>query len=470
MDAGRSKILFSRRDILRAAVSAAGLLAIGLPFDAASADSPGDSECGLRDAPWLAARIAEDFERYRPGWPALRTRRLAQLDKRRAELLESQQRGYTCPIADQIYLEARWLATSTTDDVRIVERIRSFDEAFRLQQNLYNPPALQQADDGSWAPYVDEPFQKLDISLDYINRIVGAGNPTLVHCDGGDHQPVFRRPMAFLRHWADPAGMIEELRDCQSSQIHRTGLWNRQKYASLLGSLSQLILKPTIATWLRDEAGDTTFTPHHRAMLLAFLDDVQDRCTGCWRDGYRFHDGSLHQAYDLSNLYHVVQYRREGIRLWNEIAGGLLAVREFQYPQGPLGPGGLADDHNDYDVFRIARRCLEDADPPLTAVRRTQLQIYIRNIAIGAVRRIAGNFPADGGATYSSSVEADCYRVKLLDDIGFWRGRSLYLENVEMESRERLAKVMLDRLVAYGDPSPMPVLAIATLRDRLGLC
>jgi hypothetical protein len=29
---------------------------------------------------------------------------------------------------------------------------------------------------------------------------------------------------------------------------------------------------------------------------------------------------------------------------------------------------------------------------------------------------------------------------------------------------------MLQRLIAYDDPSPMPVLAIATLRDRLGIC
>ena len=469
----------SRRDFLKSVCGGAGLLAAGLPLafsHAAFAASPGDASglpadgCSLRDATWLGQRIDEEFERYRPGWGPIRARRLAQLDGLLATLMERQQRGFSCPIADQIYAEARWLAISTTDDVRIAERIAAFEDAIRLQREIYNPPALQQAEDGSWAPYVDEPFHKLDISIDYINRIVGAGNPVLTRCDGGDHLPSLTRPLVFLRHWADPAAMIQELRDCQSSQIHRTGLWNRQKYASLLASLSQLMFKPGIAAWLREEANDTTFTPRHKAMLGDFLDEIQDSCTGCWRDGYRFHDGSTCQAYDLSNLYHVVQYRETGIRRWNEIADGLLAVREFQYPQGPLGPGRQADDHNDYDVFRIARRCLYDAEPPLTADRRSQLESYIRNIAIGAVRRVAGNFPASGEADYVSSVEAECYRVRLLDEVGYWSGRSAFLTSAEMEERRRLASVMLQRLVAYADRSPMPVLAIATLRDRLGLC
>jgi len=468
----------SRRAFLRT-VGGGGLLAAGLPtgvFDLAFAASPGNAgslrpdSCSLRDAPWLADRINKEFERYRPGWSPIRSRRLAQLDTLLATLLERQQHGFSCPIADQIYVEARWLASSTTDDVRIGERIAAFEKAIRLQREIYDPPALQQAEDGSWAPYVDEPFHKLDISIDYIHRIVGAANPVLTRCDGGNRLPALTRPLVFLRHWADPAAMIDELRDCQSSQIHRTGVWNRQKYASLLSSLAQLMLKSRIETWLREEANDTTFTARHKAMFVDFLDEMQDPCTGCWRDGYRFYDGSTHQAYDLSNLYHVVQYRHTGIRRWNEIADGLLAVREFQYPQGPLGPGRQADDHNDYDVFRIARRCLDDADPSLTAERRAQLQSYIRNIAIGAVRRIAGNFPASGSQDFVSSVEADCYRVRLLDDIGYWTGRSPFLGSAEMGERRRLADIMLQRLIAYSDPSPMPVLAIATLRDRLGLC
>ncbi len=470
MAAVRAKTGLSRRGFLEMAAASAGLFAAGLPPDRAVASSSGDGGCVLRDAPWLAERIAEEFERFRPGWPATRAQRLAQLDERRMALLDRQQRGFTCPIADQIYVEARWLATSTTDDAKIALHIQAFDDAFRLQRDLYNPPALQQAEDGSWAPFVDEPFHKLDISVDYINRIAAADNPVLTRCDGQEHLPVLERPLAFLRHWADPAAMIEELRDSQSSEIHRTGLWNRQKYASLLSSLTQLVFKPRIVAWLREEAGDRTFSPRHAGMLVDFLDEVQDRCTGCWRDGYRFHDGSTHQAYDLSNLYHVIQYRREGVRLWNEIADGLLAVREFEYPQGPLGPAGQADDHNDYDVFRIARRCLEEADPPLTAERRMQLYAYVRDIAIGAVRRIAGNFPATGSPGYVSGVEADCYRVRLLDDIGYWSGRSTFLQRAEMEDRARLANIMLQRLNAYGDPSPMPVLAAATLRDRLGLC
>ena len=428
-------------------------------------------ECGLRDAPWLNARIADEFERFRPGWAGLRAAYLARCDTMRGELIDRQQQGFTCPIADQIYAEARWLAGATTDQRRILARFADFDEAFRQQKDLYDLPPIEQAEDGSWAPHVSEPFHKLDISIDYINRIVGAGNPVLVRCDGGSATPAMKRPMAFLKRWADPDAMIQELRDCQSSAIHRTGRWNRQKYSSLLSSLSQIMLKAPIERWLREVVHDITFTPLHRSKLIECLDDVQDPCTGCWRHGYRFMDGTSHEAFDLSNLYHVVQYRREGIRHWNAIADGLLAVREFQYPQGPLGPARQADDHHDYDVVRVALRCLDDARPPLVADRIAQLQSYLRDIAVGAVKRLAQNFPAAGeAASYVSSVEADYYRVRLLDLIGFWGGKSRFLALGEMADRRRMAEVVLQRLIAYADPTPMPVYAIALLRSHLGSC
>jgi hypothetical protein len=426
--------------------------------------------CSLQDAPWLNQRIAAEFERFRPGWAAVRTAYVARCDVMRYALIERQQKGFTCPIADQIYAEARWLSSATTDQPRILARFADFDEAYLRQKTLRDLPPIEQAEDGSWAPYVDEPFHKLDISIDYINRIVGAANPVLLRCDGGSATPILRRPLTFLKRWADADAMIEELRECRSSSIHQTGRWNRQKYGSLLSSLCQLTLKTPIEAWLREVAQDATFTPRHKAKLLQFLDETQDPCTGCWRDGYGFADGTSHEAYDLSNLYHVVQYRQDGIRHWNAIADGLLAVREFQYPQGPLDPARQADDHNDYDVLRIALRCLDEAQPAISVDRKTQLQSYIHNIAVGAVRRLSQNFPAGAASHYVSTVEADYYRVRLLELTGFWAGTSRFLTSAEMHDRRRLAESMLQRLLAFDDPSPMPVYAIALLRSRLQLC
>jgi hypothetical protein len=427
--------------------------------------------CGLQDAPWLNARIAQDFERFRPGWGALRAAYMARCDVMRGALIERQQQGFTCPIADQIYAEARWLASATTDQGRILARFAEFDAALRQQQDQYNRPPIEQADDGSWAPYVTEPFHKLDISIDYINRIVGAANPILRRCDGSNSIPIYRRPLAFLKRWADPDAMVQELRDSQHSAIHRTGRWNRQKYASLLSSLLQLILKTPIERWLLEEVHDTTFTEQHKLKLLAFLDEAQDPCTGCWRDGYEFSDGTSHQAFDLSNFYHVVQYRSEGVKHWDAIADGLIAVRGFQYPQGPLGPARQADDHNDYDVVRIALRCLNEARPPISRDRSLRLQSYVRDMALGAVSRLDLNSPAAGKPSpYAGSVESYCYRVQLLDRVGFWGGNSRFLEPVEMKDRRRLAEAMLQRLIAFDDPAPMPVYAIALLRSYLGSC
>ncbi len=482
---GRRWPLRSRRQCLTFIASALTAIAAEHSIPALAAgqlsggpDSQGDARargvtdrCGLRDAPWLNARIVAEFERFRPGWGILRTGYLARCDAMRAALLERQQQGFTCPIADQIYAEARWLAGATTNQSRILARFAEFEAALRQQQDQYDLPPIEQAEDGSWAPYVSEPFHKLDISIDYINRIVGAANPILRRCDGGEATPIMKRPLSFLKHWADPDAMIQELRDSRFSTIHQTGAWNRQKYGSLLSSLAQLMLKIPIGRWLREVARDTTFTPLHMAKFLEFLDETQNPCTGGWHNGYRFSDGTSHEAFDLSNLYHVVQYRGEGIKHWDAIADGLLAVRGFQYPQGPLGPARQADDHNDYDVARVALRCLDDAQPPISGDRSARLQNYVRNIALGAVRRLNGNFPAAGGpANYISSVEADCYRVRLLELVGFWGGKSRFLAWGEMQNRRRLTQAMLQRLIAYDDPAPMPVYAIALLRSYLGNC
>jgi len=338
-------------------------------------------------------------------------------------------------------------------------------------KDSYDLPPLKQAEDGSWAPYVSEPFHKLDISIDYINRIVGSADPIFRRCGGPDATPVLRRPLNFLHRWADADAMIEELRDCRRSAIHRTGRWNRQKYASLLSSLSQLMLKPPVERWLREEAHDTTFTAGHKEKFLAFLDEAQDPCTGCWRDGYRFFDGSTHDAFDLSNLYHVVQYRKTGIKRWSAIADGLIAVRGFQYPQGPLGPQHQADDHNDYDVTRVALHCLDDAQPQISADQAIRLQSYLRDIARGAVERLHRSFPSAGSySPAGSTVESDYYKVRLLDLVGFWDGKRRFLSSDETLDRRRMAEAMLQQLTAYDDPSPMPVYAIALLRRYVGRC
>jgi hypothetical protein len=39
-----------------------------------------------------------------------------------------------------------------------------------------------------------------------------------------------------------------------------------------------------------------------------------------------------------------------------------------------------------------------------------------------------------------------------------------------MKDRRRLAEAMLQRLIAFDDPAPMPVYAIALLRSYLGSC
>jgi hypothetical protein len=477
----------SRRRCLSLMASAAGVIASRSLCALAAAPPSGDpsppdgnadivgqglaEQCGLRDAPWLNDRIAGEFERFRSGWGALRATYQALGDSRRTDLLRRQQQGFTCPKADQILAEARWLAAATTDQQQILARFSAFDEAFAQQKDMYGLPPVEQAEDGSWAPYVSEPFHKLDISIDYINRIVGAANPILKRCDGIGATPILERPLRFLAHWADPEAMVEDLRQSRISAIHRTGRWNRQKYSSLLSSLPQLILKTPIQRWLSDVAQDRTFTDRHKVKLLAFLDEAQDSCTGCWRDGYRFADGTTHQAYDLSNVYHVVQYRRDGIRHWDAIADGLIAVQGFQYPQGPRGPSGQTDDHNDYDVLRVALRCLNDARPPLAVVRQLRLHDYVHAVARGAVDRLNRDFPAAGGpANYDGSVESDCFRVQLLELVGFWSGESRYLAIDQMRERQRLATAMLERLTAYGDDSPMPVLAMALLRSHLKEC
>jgi hypothetical protein len=231
------------------------------------------------------------------------------------------------------------------------------------------------------------------------------------------------------------------------------------------------MFKKPIVRWLRQDAHDDTFTENHSTKFIEFLDDAQDSCTGCWRHGYDFADGTSHDAYDLSNLYHIVQYRREGIKHWNSIVDGLIAVRQFQYPQGPVGDSHQAD-HNIYDVVRIAIRCLDEAIPPISSDRRSQLMRYVRELALDAVMRLSMNYPSLDQAVrlYAVPGESNYFTVKLLHLIGFWSGKSRFLKPEEMSDRRRLAEAVLQRLVEHQDSSPMSQQSIALLKGYLGYC
>jgi hypothetical protein len=427
-------------------------------------------QCGLKDAPWLKKKIFNEFEQHQTGWGATRNAYRDRCESMLGALAERQRLGFACPVADQIFAEARWLALSTTDKNRILKRFADFDEAFEQQKNTINPPPIEQSEDGSWAPYVSQPFQKLDISIDYINRIVDPEVPPS-HCNVVPPTPVLKRPLTFLRHWADADAMVRQLRKLQRSAIHKTGRWNRQEYSSLLSTLAQLMFKKPIVRWLRQDAHDDTFTENHSTKFIEFLDDAQDSCTGCWRHGYDFADGTSHDAYDLSNLYHIVQYRREGIKHWNSIVDGLIAVRQFQYPQGPVGDSHQAD-HNIYDVVRIAIRCLDEANPPISSDRRSQLMRYVRELALDAVMRLSMNYPSLDQAVrlYAVPGESNYFTVKLLHLIGFWSGKSRFLKPEEMSDRRRLAEAVLQRLVEHQDSSPMSQQSIALLKGHLGYC
>src|ERR1700690_3931003 len=164
---------WSRRDFLAFIASAGAMAALGMSVAArgtGQSDAPSGpgigqigamaDRCGVQNAPWLNQRIAEEFERFRPGWAATRAAYLVRCDTMLEALIERQQQGFTCPIADQIYAEARWLAGATSDQSRILARFADFDEAFNRQKDLYDLPPIEQAEDGSWAPYVNEPFHK----------------------------------------------------------------------------------------------------------------------------------------------------------------------------------------------------------------------------------------------------------------------------------------------------------------------
>jgi hypothetical protein len=284
----------------------------------------------------LLSQIFAEFTAIDPNYPKSRGDLLSALDGPAKEVAARQQAGRPAACANQIVLEVQWLANYWMDWDRAKRRLAALERA------LSQPDKLEptQTDDGSWGGCCDEPYRKLEPTVDALQAIP-AGASAL-------------KPLLFMEGLQDAQATLDYLYRLQITDIQATKMSRRDELGALQTALSQLIFKDSIRNVL-EEHPELRFniSPELQVYFTDYLKQTQHPRTGYWGPWYRI-GGRLLMVQDLSFTFHIINYRSGNVENWPLIIDSTLEIETLTYPAGwKPKKGGPYNNHNNYDVAVI---------------------------------------------------------------------------------------------------------------------
>ncbi len=321
-----------------------------------------------------------------------------------AQLLGKQDAQHPMACSEQILLEAGWLLNYRDDWEHAKKRLDTLEASL----GNTNQPALSQGDDGSWGPCCEEPYRKLEPTVDALQLPKVQSGPL--------------KPLRFLRdlHLDSPRGMLDYLYRLQTSDIYTTGKNNRDELGAVQTALSQLIFKDEIRDLLVSRP-ELCFSVSEEleATYVDYLHQTQHPRTGFWGPWYRFAT-DLVMVQDLSFTFHVINYRAGVIARWPLVIDTTLAIKDLAYPAGwRPNDGTLYNNHNNYDVALIFAL----GWPHMTAAQKASVRREIQDLLKWCLT-LSVERQSDGSLGFkrveASAVDDYYFGVRFLDRVGVW--------------------------------------------------
>jgi len=329
------------------------------------------------------------------------------------ELRRREAAGEPVAYAKQVLHEAKWLISYTAEYDRAAERLADL----RRSLEAGAAQAVEQAEDGSYAPGCQEWFFRLDLSLDRLILLNALGQKP-------------PRPLTLLERVNSPERLAAYFDSILISDIPATGRDHRKELNFSAAALARLIPGAV-------ESG-FSFHPELEQALWRYLDDRwQDPQTGYWGAWYR-KDGRVIKTADLSITFHIVSYRAGRVRRWPQIIATTLAIRERDYPFGWL-ENGRRSNHHHYDVVTLLRH----GWPHMTEAQRAESRTRIDEMlawCLAETIRPDGTF--DGDAS-DGTPEAFYFGVSFLDEIGCFDAQRRFWTDRELPEAEALRQRLL---------------------------
>lgn len=350
----------------------------------------------------LLKLIRTEFAARDPHYNEQRNKYGAALEAPAKEIAERQRNAEPAACAYQVLLEAQWLVNYGSEWPRVEQLIGKLKTVLAdAAHDTINPP---QADDGSWAGCIVEPYRKLEPTVDALQELADDAHA---------------KPLAFIADLklGDAKAVLDRLWRLQTSDIRGTGRNNRDELGATQTALSQLIFKDNLRSLLRDRpALGFDISPMLEADYGDYLRQTQHPRTGYWGPWYRM-SGQLLQVQDLSFTYHTINYRGGHVDNWPTIIETTLDIEPLKYPMGwTPKAGGQYSHHNNYDVVSIFMYGWPHMDGGQKARVRQKIDEMLAWCLTRQVTPEGGLLPEPDTAMADSYY----YAVRFLDRLGYW--------------------------------------------------
>jgi hypothetical protein len=349
-----------------------------------------------------------------------------------ASLDRAEARGDDTACLRLLLRELRWRSEYTVN----AEAIRATMAKVRALAALPSPPASVVPDeDGSYGPWTDVWFLKLDASIDH-----------LLAAEFDDRG----RPPRFLDRINEPRRLADYLNSLLVSHPTKDGIDRRKELNLVTADLVRLIL------WRRPR--NYPWDPRLEGVIHRFIGDWQDPATGFFGAGYDI-DGRLVHTVDLSLTFHMARYLEGRIGYWPQLIETLLKIRHGRYPNGWLDEVGMTS-HNAYDVavlFQFGWPYMSAHQRRQGAAELARLLEWCSSTAIAAdgeilVRAIGESLP-----------ESYYFTIAFLDTVGFFDRAKRFWTDRDFPHASALRNVLANHLLILPQGDPMVRMA----RERL---
>lgn len=400
----------------------------------------------ILDGPAIEALITRDFTRFDADYAANKAAGIKRLAALEAQMIAAQEAGNALPASNQIFIEAKWLATYTADWKRLAARLGALEKSF--SQTDQSDAERQSAADGAWGRYYDRWFLKFDASIDAINQLADRGQ-----------LPAYR--LRFLERIDSIDKLTAYLDDLRISDIAATGVDNRDALGAVSAGLAQLCFKKDLRDYIRQKTDGFDLSDAYIEGYRRYLDAWQDPAGGFW--GAWFQEGALLAgSNDLSLTFHIVSYRKGHVDHMPTLMTTLLDIKDGPYPYG-WKHNGQFNNHNDYDVARLLR----DGWGALDGDGRNRARAALNEALDWCLNC---SMTADGGfiddpTFYNSLGAAYYFGVAFLSEVGYFDPAKRFWTDQAFPDGPALCARIRDKLLALDLDDDYARSALEKLND-----
>jgi len=346
-------------------------------------------------------------------------------------MIRQQKAGRKTPCLRQIYLEARWLVSSTADYASSRKVLDHMRQVLAMKQDPHGREQLES--DGSFAPCCDAWWLKLDMTCD-----------ELITMSYKWQEPKY--PVKLFDAVNSPEKLTAYMDTVLVSDVRKTGIDHaRELNMAVASDLQRFILYEGT---LKELPTKVDLDPKLRETLLQYEDTKwQDPKTGMWGAWYRSADGTVVKTANLSITFHVVSFRDgKGVHHWPQLIDTTLAMKNERYPFGWLEEGQYPSNHHNYDVVRLWHLGWSQA----SGQQRQQIGKEIEGMLDFCLHKSLqpdGSFNSPEEDTVSSAFY---FGVSLLSEAGYFSKKNRFWTDRSFPESEEVRQRIEKRIKAIG--------------------